>query len=723
MTARSTGVRIFWISLIGLYLELLLIRWVGTEIKIFAYLQNTILVVCFLGLGIGLFSARRPASPNLGLAALAVLAGALAWQPSRLTLQATSVFLDLAGEVNIWGRSGVESAQTMIVGTSLGLLLAFVVMLAVMLPFIPVGRVLGRLLDDHPRPIVAYSLNVAGSLAGIWLFVGLSRWNQPPAVWFAVLCAVCLPYLARRRAPNWLGMALLFSLLPISVVAQKSSGATQTIWSPYQKLELFDTARESRGFGPTTKYVVYVNNTGYQSLLDLSTYGGPAGPAGRDAALSPYDVPALLHATPGRVLVVGSGTGNDVAGMLRSGAGQVTAVDIDPAILSLGRRYHPERPYDSPRVEMVNTDARSFFATADGAYDVVAFGLLDAHTTTSLTNARLDHYVYTAESFERVKGLLASGGLVCVLFDPLRPFIIDRIAVELRDVFGHEPLVFGFPVSDAGPRGVLLVAGDLESARARIETVPELQPLRSLELGPEAEPSYTTRPATDDWPYLYLDGPRIPNLFVFLAGLLGLLVLLAWRIMDLPAATNPRRWGREGWHFFFLGAAFLLLEVQNISKASVVLGNTWLVNAVIISGVLGMVLLANALVIRWRRIPLAPVYAVLLAIVAGLYFVDLARFAFLPFALKAGVVGSLTTLPMAFSGIAFARAFELAGRKDHALGANLVGALVGAVLESLSFLLGIRALLLLVAVFYAAAMVTRPDAAPAVSPATVPESA
>lgn len=29
---------------------------------------------------------------------------------------------------------------------------------------------------------------------------------------------------------------------------------------------------------------------------------------------------------------------------------------------------------------------------------------------------------------------------------------------------------------------------------------------------------------------------------------------------------------RTSWHFFFLGAAFLLLEVQNISKASVVLG-------------------------------------------------------------------------------------------------------------------------------------------------------
>src|SRR5689334_23732960 len=51
---------IFVISILGLFLETLFIRWIGTEIRIFAYLQNTILVVCFLGLGIGMFTASKP---------------------------------------------------------------------------------------------------------------------------------------------------------------------------------------------------------------------------------------------------------------------------------------------------------------------------------------------------------------------------------------------------------------------------------------------------------------------------------------------------------------------------------------------------------------------------------------------------------------------------------------------------------------------------------------
>jgi len=411
------------------------------------------------------------------------------------------------------------------------------------------------------------------------------------------------------------------------------------------------------------------------------------------------------------VLVVGSGTGNDVAGMLRNGAEHVTAVDIDPVILSFGRRYHPERPYDSKRVETVVTDARSFFARTDDRYDVIAFGFLDSHTTTSLTNARLDHYVYTAESFAHVKGLLREDGILCVTFYPLRDFILDRIAVELRNVFGEEPLAYSFPAGAHGYPGVTFIAGNLETARERIASVPELERLNRLAEADPVDLPYVTPPATDDWPYLYLDQPRIPLLFVLLAGLLALLVLYAARTLDLPATMNPRTWNRESWHFFFLGAAFLLLEVQNISKASVVLGNTWLVNAVIITGVLAMVLIANAIVIRWSAIPLAPVYGVLLATVLALYFVDLARFAFLPFAWKAVIVGALTTLPMLFSGIAFARAFAATVRKDHALGANLLGALVGAVLQSMSFLFGIKALLLAVAVFYLAAALTRPGAA------------
>ena len=169
-----------------------------------------------------------------------------------------------------------------------------------------------------------------------------------------------------------------------------------------------------------------------------------------------------------------------------------------------------------------------------------------------------------------------------------------------------------------------------------------------------------------------------------------------------------RGWDRSSWHFFFMGAAFLLLEVQNISKASVVLGSTWEVNAVIISSILALVLSANLIVALLPRLPAVPVYVLLCGTCLALYVVDLSRFAFLPYATKAVVVGLLTSLPMLFSGIVFIRSFAATPRKDLALGANLFGALVGGLLQPITFLIGVKALLLIVAGFYVAALWTLP---------------
>src|SRR5947199_9086529 len=72
---RATAA-LFLVSVLGLFLELLLIRWVSTEIRIFAYLQNCVLVVCFLGLGMGCWNCRKPFAlrdlllPLLGLVVL-----------------------------------------------------------------------------------------------------------------------------------------------------------------------------------------------------------------------------------------------------------------------------------------------------------------------------------------------------------------------------------------------------------------------------------------------------------------------------------------------------------------------------------------------------------------------------------------------------------------------------------------------------------------------------
>lgn len=256
----------------------------------------------------------------------------------------------------------------------------------------------------------------------------------------------------------------------------------------------------------------------------------------------------------------------------------------------------------------------------------------------------------------------------------------------------------------------MFVSGDLTTARKQIALDQRLTAF--IKWSQEDLPlslSYTTQVATDDWPYIYLQSARIPLLYYLLAGLIVLILLRSYRRWDAKGLAAD--WDRSNWHFFFLGAAFLLLEVQNVSKASVVLGNTWQVNAVIISGVLGMALLANLLTRWFPTIPLGPVYAALVGTCLALYFIDLAEFAFLPYPAKALIVGGLTTLPMLFSGIIFIRSFTAVSGKDAAIGANMIGSVVGALLQSVTFVIGIKALLLVVAALYCLSLLARPTAA------------
>ena len=62
---RGTGrdLEIFSVSFLVLFLELVLIRWIGTEIRIFAYLGNLVLVVCFFGVGLGCYWSERTVHP------------------------------------------------------------------------------------------------------------------------------------------------------------------------------------------------------------------------------------------------------------------------------------------------------------------------------------------------------------------------------------------------------------------------------------------------------------------------------------------------------------------------------------------------------------------------------------------------------------------------------------------------------------------------------------
>jgi spermidine synthase len=602
--------KLFIISVLGLFLELLLIRWVSTEIRIFAYVQNMVLVVCFLGLGMGCWDCRKPFVLRDLLTPLLILVALLAIPTSRIFLgQKISEMLG-SGDIGMWG-GGDQIGLLRFVAPLLGTTIAFGLMILLWKIFVPVGRLLGKLMNDHPNTIRAYSVNVAGSLAGIWLFVAFSAMYLPPPAWFGLFAFGCL-----FLAPKWIDAGLLAAIVGLAWLAGFDPGWQETKWSPYQKLAVLDIHHpEPEGIWDYLRgvrkpaadvgdFFIAVNNTGYQAIIDLDPQRVAADPQRyppKLRGLSRYDLPLLLHPQPRKVLIVGAGSGNDVAAALRNGAEDVVAVEIDPAIVEFGRRYHPEKPYSDPRVRVVIDDARSYFATTTEKFDVIVFGLLDSHTTTAMTNARLDHYVYTRESIAHAKTLLNEGGVASLSFGMQKPFIIDRMGSCLTEVFGVPPYIVDVPGSAYGWGGAMFVTGDFYAIASQRAANPRLdQQLTDWEASTSNELTGKTEIASDDWPYIYLESRHIPSLYFILGG--ALLALFVYGIKTLKTPQIVSGWGRSSTHFALLGAAFMLLEVQNISKASVVLGNTWIVNAVIISGILFMILLANATESTWKRV-------------------------------------------------------------------------------------------------------------------------
>src|SRR5207253_9279262 len=150
-----------------------------------------------------------------------------------------------------------------------------------------------------------------------------------------------------------------------------------------------------------------------------------------------------------RVLVIGAGNGTDVDGALARGATSVDAVEIDPRILDLGERLHPDRPYADPRVREIVDDGRAVLRRTDQTYDLIVLALTDSLTLSSTAaNLRLESFLYTEESLAEARDHLAPDGVLVIYNYYDQPFLIGKLAGMLNDVFGAPPIVRTY----AGPR-------------------------------------------------------------------------------------------------------------------------------------------------------------------------------------------------------------------------------------------------------------------------------
>jgi SAM-dependent methyltransferase len=657
----SPGVRTFLASFLVLFLEVALIRWMPAYIRLLAYFSNFILLASFLGIGIGcLLAARRVRlfalfpSIHLGVVAAVYVA--------RL-----EVAVPTSG--SIYFSSGTTE-DVVLVESTLLLPMLFVIVAAL---FVALAQRMALEMASLP-PLRAYTINLAGSLAGVAAFAVISWLELPPTIWFAVAFGSAAPLLGRRP--------LQFALLAASLVLVDTM-ARGALWSPYYKITVQQDGADT---------VVEVNNIFHQSMA----------PVGHKEYF--YEWPYTVFGDRfENVLILGAGSGTDVAAALKHGARRVDAVEIDPTILRLGRELHPDRPYLDPRVTIVNDDARHFLRTTDRKYDLVVFALIDSLTMqSSFSGVRLESYMFTEESFRAVRERLAPGGLL-VIYNYFRErWLVDRLANTAAIAFGSEPRVH---VHEARAYLGVLMAGP----RLAQLTADPLVPERVTAFGQSHAPSPARRhqrdasiaPATDDWPFLYLEDRHLPRHYVIaLLSVLG--VSLGASMLTVRGAA-----GRWSWQFFFLGAGFMLLETRAITQLALLWGSTWVVASLAIVSVLTMALAANLTVSRIEIARPWLVGGVLLALLGLNYLIPVGRVAFESRIAESVSYALLMFSPIFGAGLLFGSAIKHSTSLPRDFGANLLGAMVGGAAEYFSLVTGFGVLLLVVACCYVAALAAR----------------
>ncbi len=665
-------------SFLTLFAELAFIRWIAVEVMVFAYCKNLALLLCFVGFGLGCALARKPVRWLTGINAFFGLLLVIRLPWAKLTWEKLSQNLGAGADVAIWEAGGAWNWPNFLVAA----LLAAVLFLLLVWIFIPLGQIVSQQMNLAPKPLIGYSWNLFGSLAGILGFLAVSRLMLPPWVWMGIVLAG-LALLQSTKRERTLVLSLTVPL--VLLLAEPSTRDHYSLWTPYQQIEY------TQSYVPPGELLfgyVQVNHTGYQSIVNLSGDFLDRHPGllkeARDE--NPYNLPFRFANAAPAVLIVGSGTGNDVASALRHQSASVDAVEIDPAILAIGKQRHPEHPYDSPRVSVHLTDARAFLKRTPQRYDLVLFGLLDSHTQLSdYANMRIDNFVYTRESFREAKAHLKPDGVLFVKFQVNQSWMARRLSEMLQDTFGKPPAVFVAKSSYTSPAMCFVI-----SASNRVEDAlaadPRLQELvsvsRIVPSGPEVPIT------TDDWPYLYQEQRRIPRAYFSLAVIVALVAVgLYWQLPEV---------GRKppSVFFFSMGAGFLLLETQVISRLALYFGTTWQVNGIVIFAVLAALLIANV-VVEHTRAEISRFWNVmaLLAALLGLFWLPYGRIPGSP-AMVGTVLAAAFAVPVFLAGLLFSSEFRNVKSPSVALGANILGAVLGGLLENLSLMVGMRALLL-----------------------------
>jgi len=342
---------------------------------------------------------------------------------------------------------------------------------------------------------VTLSVALAGTVGVIWLVRGQAA------------SADRLQISGNRRKTKWLYAitrgfifwALLIVLLVISIsdvslrLTQNSGLSLMALsLSPYKGLSYalqYPSARLIHQAWNAFSRVDVIRSPGVRSLPGLSyrflhlpppqdavlVDGDDPSPVvweGADLSFSAYMPTALAYQLrpQAATLVLEPRGGLDILIALNEGARQVTAVEVNPLIVSASQHI-----YTLPGAQLVDATARSYLRRSLQDYDVIVFSLTSAyHPVRSGAYSLAEEYRYTVESFQDALENLRPGGILVVtrwLQTPpsefLRAFAIGITALERAGLDPSQTVVAlrGYNTGTLYMKNGAFTASELQLAR------------------------------------------------------------------------------------------------------------------------------------------------------------------------------------------------------------------------------------------------------------------
>ena len=305
-----------------------------------------------------------------------------------------------------------------------------------------------------------YVLEAAGAAAaGLGYTLVLSRIGHPELVAGCVALGTALvALLLLKAAPTRVKAAVLVCLacsaasflIPFDRIASFT-------WKPLERLETVDSryARlvlTASGDAEAPMHSLFING--------LLAWSWPDPPGVE--ALAHYSL--LQCESPRRVLLIGGGAGGTADEILKHPVERLVYVELDPAVIDLGRRRLPSAATDflrDSRVEVIYTDARRFVKTTGETFDAIIVALPRPYT------AQLNRF-YTEGFFREAAERLDGRGVLCFSVgptppahysDPMRQFLAC-LDSSLRTAFGDVIIIPGTSTMFVAAKGEGVLMAD-----------------------------------------------------------------------------------------------------------------------------------------------------------------------------------------------------------------------------------------------------------------------